>query len=280
MTSPLVAEGAAMTAFRSVMLRVHQAAERSGSKPERVRVVAVSKTKPVTLIQQLYDAGHRYFGENYVQEIIEKAPQLPQDVEWHFIGHLQSNKVKTLLGGVPNLAMVQSVDNQKVANHLDRMVSTLGRNPLKVLVQVNTSGEESKSGIDPSNCVELAKHVKLSCPNLVYSGLMTIGMPDYTSTPQNFQSAFYHHFVGFVVQFYVPCIQNSICLFIKVFSFVKNQSLSNCRTEVCKALEMPEEECELSMGMSGDFELAIEMGSTNVRIGSTIFGPREYAKKQ
>ncbi|KAH1239568.1 Pyridoxal phosphate homeostasis protein [Glycine max] len=252
MTSPLVAEGAAMTAFRSVMLRVHQAAERSGSKPERVRVVAVSKTKPVTLIQQLYDAGHRYFGENYVQEIIEKAPQLPQDVEWHFIGHLQSNKVKTLLGGVPNLAMVQSVDNQKVANHLDRMVSTLGRNPLKVLVQVNTSGEESKSGIDPSNCVELAKHVKLSCPNLVYSGLMTIGMPDYTSTPQNFQ----------------------------VFSFVKNQSLSNCRTEVCKALEMPEEECELSMGMSGDFELAIEMGSTNVRIGSTIFGPREYAKKQ
>ncbi|KAG5002013.1 hypothetical protein JHK87_023085 [Glycine soja] len=268
MTSPLVAEGAAITAFRSVMLRVHQAAERSGSKPDRVRVVAVSKTKPVTLIQQLYDAGHRYFGENYVQEIIEKAPQLPQDVEWHFIGHLQSNKVKTLLGGVPNLAMVQSVDNQKVTNHLDRMVSTLGRNPLKVLVQVNTSGEESKSGIDPSNCVELAKHVKLSCPNLVFSGLMTIGMPDYTSTPQNFQTVL----CALYSKFYLSIS--------KVFSFVKNQTLSNCRTEVCKALEMPEEECELSMGMSGDFELAIEMGSTNVRIGSTIFGPREYAKKQ
>ncbi|KAK2387177.1 putative pyridoxal phosphate-dependent enzyme [Trifolium repens] len=244
MTSPMVVEAGAVAAFRSVMLRVQQAAERSGIKPDRVRVVAVSKTKPVSMIRQLYDAGHRHFGENYVQEFVEKAPQLPQDIQWHFIGHLQSNKVKTLLSGVPNLAMVEGVDNQKVANNLDRMVSTLGRNRLKVLVQVNTSGEESKSGVDPSNCVDLAKHVKLSCPNLEFSGLMTIGMLDYTSTPQNFQT------------------------------------LSNCRTEVCKALEMDEEQCELSMGMSGDFELAIESGSTNVRIGSTIFGPREYAKKQ
>ncbi|KAK2441139.1 hypothetical protein P8452_20073 [Trifolium repens] len=244
MTSPMAVEASAVAAFRSVMLRVQQAAERSGIKPDRVRVVAVSKTKPVSMIRQLYDAGHRHFGENYVQEFVEKAPQLPQDIQWHFIGHLQSNKVKTLLSGVPNLAMVEGVDNQKVANNLDRMVSTLGRNRLKVLVQVNTSGEESKSGVDPSNCVDLAKHVKLSCPNLEFSGLMTIGMLDYTSTPQNFQT------------------------------------LSNCRTEVCKALEMDEEQCELSMGMSGDFELAIESGSTNVRIGSTIFGPREYAKKQ
>ncbi|XP_058788142.1 uncharacterized protein LOC131662388 [Vicia villosa] len=244
MTSPMVAEAITVTALRSVMLRVQQAAERSGTKPDRVRLVAVSKTKPISMIRQLYDAGHRCFGENYVQEIIEKAPQLPQDIQWHFIGHLQSNKAKALLSGVPNLAMVEGVDNQKVANNLDRMVSTLGRNPLRVLVQVNTSGEESKSGVDPSSCVDLAKHVKLSCPNLEFSGLMTIGMPDYTSTPQNFQT------------------------------------LSNCRTEVCKALEMDEEQCELSMGMSGDFELAIESGSTNVRVGSTIFGPREYAKKQ
>ncbi|CAJ2639838.1 pyridoxal phosphate homeostasis protein-like [Trifolium pratense] len=244
MTSPMVVEAGAVAAFRSVMLRVQQAAERSGTKPDRVRVVAVSKTKPISMIRQLYDAGHRVFGENYVQEIVEKAPQLPQDIQWHFIGHLQSNKVKTLMSAVPNLAMVEGVDNQKVANNLDRMVSTLGRNRLRVLVQVNTSGEESKSGVDPSSCVDLAKHVKLSCPNLEFSGLMTIGMPDYTSTPQNFQT------------------------------------LSNCRSEVCKALEMDEEQCELSMGMSGDFELAIESGSTNVRIGSTIFGPREYAKKQ
>lgn len=149
MASPVMAEGVAVTALRSVILRVQQAAERAGSKPDRVRVVAVSKTKPISMIRQLYDAGHRCFGENYVQEIVDKAPQvhlqffsdkyptfffkfihwfswdimienknywqsvwiwssrnfgfwawlqLPQDIDWHFIGHLQSNKVKTLLG--------------------------------------------------------------------------------------------------------------------------------------------------------------------------------------
>ncbi|XP_021687636.2 uncharacterized protein LOC110670021 isoform X2 [Hevea brasiliensis] len=232
MAAPAI-EGAAVTALRSVMFRVRQSAERAGTRPELVRVVAVSKTKPVSLIRQVYDAGHRCFGENYVQEIVDKVPQLPEDIEWHFIGHLQSNKVKTLLAGVPNLAMVEGVDNEKVANILDRVVSSLGRNPLNVLVQVNTSGEAS-----------LAEYVKLHCPNLVFSGLMTIGMPDYTSTPENFRT------------------------------------LLNCRLEVCKALGMAEDQCELSMGMSGDFEQAIEMGSTNVRVGSTIFGPREYTKKQ
>ncbi|KAI3992739.1 hypothetical protein MKX01_021700 [Papaver californicum] len=222
MAAPAV-EGAAVSAPRSVLYRVRQASKKSGRKAEQVRVVGVSKTKPVSLIHQLYDAGHRCFGENYVQEIVEKAPQLPQDIEWHYIGHLQSNKVKSLLAAVPNLAMFESVDNEKIANHLDRFIGNAGREPLKVLVQVNTSGEASKSGVDPSDC---------------------IGMPDYTSTPENFRS------------------------------------LKNCRIEVCKALGITEECCELSMGMSGDFEQAIEMGSTNVRIGSTIFGPREYPKQQ
>ncbi|KAG8386101.1 hypothetical protein BUALT_Bualt03G0114000 [Buddleja alternifolia] len=243
MAAPAV-EGAAVTALRAVLHRVRHAAERSGRRADDVRVVAVSKTKPVSLIDQVYDAGHRCFGENYVQEIIEKAPQLPEDIEWHFIGHLQSNKVKPLLAAVPNLAMVEGVDNEKVANNLDRVVSTIGRQPLKVLVQVNTSGEVSKSGVNPSECRDLVKHVKLGCPNLEFSGLMTIGMPDYTSTPYNFKT------------------------------------LWDCRAEVCKALGMSESQCELSMGMSGDFEQAIEMGSTNVRIGSTIFGPRDYSKKR
>ena len=145
--------------------------------------------------------------------------------------------------GVPNLVMVESVDNEKIAGRLNRMVETMGRKPLKVLVQVNTSGEESKSGVEPSGCLELVKHVSQNCPNLEFCGLMTIGMPDYTSTPENFKT------------------------------------LAKCRSEVCKALGIPEEQCDLSMGMSGDFELAIEMGSTNVRIGSTIFGAREYPKK-
>lgn len=236
-------ESAAATALRSVLSRVHQAAERCGRPTDQVRVVAVSKTKPVSVLKQVYDAGHRCFGENYVQEIVEKAPQLPADIKWHFIGHLQSNKVKTLLAGVPNLYMVETVDDEKLANRLNRVIGDLGREPLKVLVQVNTSGEESKSGVEPSGCVALAKHVKQACPNLIFSGLMTIGMLDYTSTPENFKT------------------------------------LSKCKKEVCEALGMTESQCELSMGMSGDFELAIEMGSTNVRIGSTIFGAREYPKK-
>eukprot|EP00262_Sarcandra_glabra_P017745 TRINITY_DN6178_c0_g1_i1.p1 TRINITY_DN6178_c0_g1~~TRINITY_DN6178_c0_g1_i1.p1 ORF type:complete len:275 (+),score=26.25 TRINITY_DN6178_c0_g1_i1:146-970(+) len=237
-------EGTTFTALRSVLHRVQQAAERAGRLPSDVRVVAVSKTKPVSLIRQVYDAGHRSFGENYVQEFIEKAPQLPPDIEWHFVGHLQSNKVKSLLTTVPNLDMVESVDDEKIANYLNRAVAGIGRKPLKVLVQVNTSGEVSKSGVEPSGCVDLVKHIKMECPNLVFSGLMTIGMLDYTSTPENFRA------------------------------------LSNCRAEVCKALGITEDQCELSMGMSGDFEQAIEMGSTNVRIGSTIFGAREYPKKE
>ncbi|XP_047334578.1 pyridoxal phosphate homeostasis protein-like [Impatiens glandulifera] len=237
-------EGVGATALRSVLHRIQLAADRSGRSSDRIRVVAVSKIKPVSIIREVYDAGHRHFGENYVQEIIEKAPQLPEDIEWHFIGNLQSNKVKPLLTGVPNLAMVETVDDTKIANLLNRVVENIGRKPLKVLVQVNTSGEESKYGVSPSECLELVKHVTLSCPNLEFSGLMTIGMPDYTSTPLNFST------------------------------------LANCRSQVCEELGIAEEKCELSMGMSGDFELAVEMGSTNVRIGSTIFGAREYPKKQ
>ncbi|KAB5560373.1 hypothetical protein DKX38_005330 [Salix brachista] len=268
---PVAMDKVAAAALRSVLQRVSQAADKAGRGSQQIRVVAVSKTKPISLIKQLYDVGHRCFGENYAQEFIEKAPQLPEDIEWHFIGNLQSNKVKPLLASVPNLDMVESVDDEKIANHLDRAVGNLGRKPLKVLVQVNTSGEEysdadicptfewlsgsdaaflmllplTKSGVEPSGCVELAKHVSQNCTNLQFCGLMTIGMLDYTSTPENFKVA-----------------------------------LTNCRSEVCKTLGIPEEHCELSMGMSNDFEQAIEMGSTNVRIGSTIFGPREYPKKK
>ncbi|KAM1320346.1 hypothetical protein ACFX14_005399 [Malus domestica] len=221
-----------------------QPAMASSAAVDGVAATALRSTKPVSVLRQVYDAGHRCFGENYVQEIVEKTPQLPEDIEWHFIGNLQSNKVKPLLSGVPNLSMVESVDDEKIANRLNHVVGSIGRKPLKVLLQVNTSGEESKSGVEPSGCVELAKHVTSGCPNLEFCGLMTIGMLDYTSTPENFKT------------------------------------LANCRTEVCKELGIPEEQCELSMGMSSDFELAIEMGSTNVRIGSTIFGAREYPKKQ
>ncbi|KAI9123848.1 hypothetical protein K1719_005458 [Acacia pycnantha] len=243
MAASAALDGVAASSLRSVLQRVQQAAERSGRTAQQIRLVAVSKTKPVSVLREVYDAGHRCFGENYVQELVEKAPQLPDDIEWHFIGNLQSNKVKPLLAGVPNLGYVETVDDEKIANHLDRAVANIGRKPLKVFVQVNTSGETSKSGVEPAGCIDLVKHVR-SCPNLEFCGLMTIGMPDYTSTPENLKA------------------------------------LSDCRSEVCKELGISEEQCELSMGMSSDFELAIEMGSTNVRVGSTIFGAREYPKKQ
>ncbi|KAK7359808.1 hypothetical protein VNO77_01773 [Canavalia gladiata] len=235
--------GGEETPLNLVLQRVQKAAERSGRNMEEIRVVAASKTKAVSALRHVYDAGHRSFGENYVQELLQKAPQLPDDIEWHYIGNLQSNKVKPLISGVPNLAYVETVDDEKIANLLDRAVEKIGRKPLKVFVQVNTSGETSKFGVEPVQCVDLAKHIT-NCPNLEFCGLMTIGMLDYSSTPENFKT------------------------------------LSNCRSEVCKALGISEKQCELSMGMTADFEQAIEMGSTNVRIGTAIFGPREYPLKE
>lgn len=218
-----------------------EAAERSG-RSNAPRLVAVSKTKPVTDLQEAYNAGQRDFGENYVQEIVDKSPQLPADIHWRFIGHLQSNKVKTLLEGVPSLAAIETIDTVKLANKLNSAIENIGRSPLDVFVQVNTSGEESKYGVEPGEqCTSLCRHIATACPNLRLAGLMTIGMPDYSSRPENFEC------------------------------------LKECRGNVAAALDIAEEDLELSMGMSGDFVQATEMGSTNIRVGSTIFGPRNYS---
>eukprot|EP00887_Chlorella_sp_A99_P002723 scaffold6.g2723.t1 len=224
--------------LKDVVARMQTAAQRAG-RDRLPRLVAVSKTKPAEAVQAAYAAGHRVFGENYVQELLDKVPALPADVQWHFIGHLQSNKVKPLLEGCPQLAMVETVDSAKLASKLDDVVAALGRPPLLVLV--NTSGEESKYGVDPGEAtVALARHVAEQCPHLRLAGLMTIGMPDYSSRPENFSC------------------------------------LAACRAEVAAALGLAEGELELSMGMSGDFEQAVQMGSTNIRVGSTIFGARQY----
>lgn len=227
-------------ALRLQVLQRVESAKRNANVHNDVRVVAVSKTKPLNMLQEAYDAGQRVFGENYVQELMEKAPQLPADIEWHFIGHLQSNKVKGLIDGVPNLAMMETVDSEKLASKLDGAVGATGRSALRVFVQVNTSGEESKYGVDPGQVVKLASHIVNNCHHLKLAGLMTIGMRDYSSTPANFSC------------------------------------LAECRKQVCQVLSLQEKDLELSMGMSGDFEAAIAMGSTNVRVGSTIFGARIY----
>ena len=181
------------------------------------------------------------------QELLDKAPQMPRDVRWRFIGHLQSNKAKALCAGVPGLVAVETVDSAKLATLLNTawapQAAAQESRRLDVYVQVNTSGEETKYGVEPTDATALARHVAETCPHLRFSGLMTIGQPDYSSRPENFTA------------------------------------LLKCREEVCKALGLQPEEVELSMGMSGDFESAIEMGSTNVRVGSTIFGARDYGQK-
>eukprot|EP01025_Chloroclados_australasicus_P069882 TRINITY_DN9942_c0_g1_i2.p1 TRINITY_DN9942_c0_g1~~TRINITY_DN9942_c0_g1_i2.p1 ORF type:complete len:322 (-),score=26.21 TRINITY_DN9942_c0_g1_i2:421-1269(-) len=227
-----------------ILDKVNQASIRSGRNENQVRLVAVSKTKPASLIQEAYDAGHRFFGENYPQELMEKAPLLPQDIQWHFIGHLQSNKAKKLIEQVPNLSVIETVDNEKLANKLDAAVIAANREKLNIMIQINTSGEESKYGVEPSQCIPLTKYIQQNCSSLNVKGLMTIGRPDYTSQPQDFEC------------------------------------LKKCRREVAEFLGVNEDDLELSMGMSGDFEQAIEMGSTNIRVGSSIFGARDYSNKK
>jgi len=215
------------------------------------RLVAVSKTKPISAIVEAYSAGQRHFGENYVQELEEKGHNKEitsnlSEIQWHFIGHLQSNKVKKVLG-VPNLFMVETIDSEKLANAVNNTWEKLNREQkLNVMVQINTSGEQNKHGCPPENAVVLVSHVINKCPSLHLSGIMTIGAYDYDlSLGPN------------------P-------------DFLR---LVTVREEVCSALSLRKENLELSMGMSTDFEHAIGLGSTNVRVGSTIFGARTYKPK-
>ncbi|KAJ3326425.1 hypothetical protein HDU76_012929 [Blyttiomyces sp. JEL0837] len=207
--------------------------------PRDVRLVAVSKTKPSSDILAAYAGGQRHFGEN-VQELVDKAQELPTDIQWHFIGSLQSNKCK-ILAAIPNLYAVETIDGIKKADTMQK-ACTSRATPLNVFVQVNTSGEESKSGIKPNECVDVAKHIVSSCPNLKLSGLMTIGSPENSSSNEENPDF---------------------------------KLLSECAKSVEEATGLT---MELSMGMSDDFELAIQMGSTNVRVGSVLFGAR--AKKE
>ncbi|TLS30680.1 hypothetical protein PpBr36_03162 [Pyricularia pennisetigena] len=227
--------------LRAVTERIQSAA-----KGRSVRLVAVSKLKPANDILALHNApvGHAHFGENYAQELSQKAQVLPRSIQWHFIGGLQSTHCKSI-AKIPNLWCVSSVDTLKKAQLLDRARGQAGEPPLNIHVQVNTSGEESKSGCAPGEeTVALCRAVASDeCPNLRLLGLMTIGAiaRSRATTPETENEDF-------------------VCL--------REQ-----RDLVAKELAL-EGELELSMGMSDDFEGAISMGSHEVRIGSTIFGER------
>uniref|UniRef100_K3WAQ7 Pyridoxal phosphate homeostasis protein n=1 Tax=Globisporangium ultimum (strain ATCC 200006 / CBS 805.95 / DAOM BR144) TaxID=431595 RepID=K3WAQ7_GLOUD len=221
--------------------KVAQAVAKSAWK-QQCTLVAVSKTKPIEDLQAAYEHEQRHFGENYIQELIQKTSLLPSDVKWHYIGHVQSNKAKSLVRDVPNLYMVETVDSIKIANALNKASGEFRTAQLNVLVQVNTSDEDQKSGTTSTDeSVELAQHIVNSCEHLRLAGLMTIGRYGDTTS---------------------ECFDRLVA----------------CRKKIAEALNKPEAELDLSMGMSGDYELAISCGSTYVRVGSTIFGDRNYAK--
>ena len=233
------AEDDVRSALATVAARVDRAVAARGAG-EGARLVVVSKTKPVELLQAAYGAGARHFGENYVQELVDKAPLMPGDVAWHFIGHLQSNKCKKLVRGVPNLAVVETVDSLKLAKKLDAACVAAGRPPLPIYLQVNTSAEGTKSGLadGADGAAQLALAVSSGCPRLTVAGLMTIGAPGDGLESFN--------------------------------------RLAACRAAAAAALGVRPSALALSMGMSGDFEEAISRGSTSVRVGSSIFGARDY----
>ena len=210
------------------------------------RLVVVSKTKPIELILQVYKTGQRSFGENYVQELYEKATnqtllQTCKDIRWHFIGHLQRKNAK-LLCQVPNLWICESVDSEKLADTLNSNCVKCNVDVLRVMIQVNTSREENKFGCDPSSCPSLVDYVIKNCPKLFFIGLMTIGRLGYVTDTMDVNPDFLE--------------------------------LSRCRDVVSRDLRIEIERVELSMGMSSDYGYAIEYGSNNVRVGTAIFGAR------
>ncbi|WP_375752544.1 YggS family pyridoxal phosphate-dependent enzyme [Vibrio sp. HN007] len=229
--------------IEQVIKQIHDAEVKCGRQQNSVQLLAVSKTKPVEAIEQAIEAGQRAFGENYVQEGVEKiayfaAQHADTQLEWHFIGPLQSNKTKLV---AESFDWVHSVDRGKIAQRLnDQRPGSLP--PLKVLIQVNTSGEESKSGTGEEEVFALAELIS-SLPNLTLKGLMSI--PANVSDYQSQLAAFNH--------------------------------LANLKSKLDEKYEGLD---TLSMGMSGDLDAAVEAGSTMVRIGTAIFGARDYSNKK
>lgn len=218
-----------------ILGQITAAAEKAGREPSTVRLVAVSKHKPASAIEEAAAAGQRVFGENYVQELTAKAAEVVTPVEWHFIGHLQSNKVKQLAGLV---TMIHSVDRLSLAEEIDRQWGRLGK-VCDILVQVNVSGEKSKSGTTRSDAIELVRRMSV-LPNIRVQGLMT--MPPFFDDAEGARPYFRE----------------------------LRELAQTIDEERIPGINM----AQLSMGMSGDFEVAIEEGATLVRIGSAIFGER------
>ncbi len=207
------------------------------SLPENVTLVAVSKTKPVSDLMEAYNAGERVFGENKIQEMSEKWEQMPKDIQWHMIGHIQTNKVKFM---APYVSLIHGVDSLKLLEEINKQALKNNR-IIDCLLQIHIAEEETKFGLNEDELQNLlASESFINLKNIKIVGLM--GMATFTENQNQIKKEFEH--------------------LKSIFDTKKSLSIVNCQLSI------------LSMGMSGDYQLAIECGSTMVRIGSSIFGGR------
>ena len=221
-----------------VQEKIEKACERAKRDRKDVTLIAVSKTKPVSDIRQAMEAGLSAFGENKVQEIRDKTEEIKENVDFHMIGHLQANKVKYLPGKV---VMIHSVDNVKLAGEIEKQFAKADMN-IDVLIEVNMAGEDTKFGLAPSEVPSFVKEIS-TLPHLNIRGLMTIA--PYTDDPESNRVYF--------------------------------SGLRRLKDDINK-MNIPGVNMDtLSMGMTGDYEVAIEEGATFVRVGTGIFGERNYA---
>ncbi|HIY01385.1 MAG TPA: YggS family pyridoxal phosphate-dependent enzyme [Candidatus Blautia faecipullorum] len=223
--------------LEKVKENIAEACRKAGRDPGEVTLIAVSKTKPVELLREAYDAGARCFGENKVQEIMDKYPQLPADIQWHMIGHLQRNKVKYI---VDKVKMIHSVDSLRLAETIEQEASKRGVQ-VPVLLEVNVAQEESKFGLKTDEVLPLAEAVS-AFPHIKIQGLMTIA--PYVDDPEENRGIFRQ---------------------LKKLSVdIEAKNINNVTMSV------------LSMGMTGDYQVAVQEGATMVRVGTGIFGERYY----
>ena len=225
--------------LKTVEEHVQEACKRAGRSREEVTLIAVSKTKPLEMLQEIYGEGVRDFGENKVQELCDKMEQLPSDIRWHMIGHLQRNKVKYIVGKV---ALIHSVDTYRLAEEINIQAKKRGI-IVPILVEVNITGEETKFGTTAEDAMLLVEEIS-KLENVRIRGLMTIA--PFVENPEDNRLYFRK---------------------IKQLSVdITNKNIDNVSMEI------------LSMGMTGDYEVAIEEGATMVRVGTGIFGARNYKK--
>ncbi len=223
--------------YDKVAGNILRACEKSGRNPDEVTLIAVSKTKPVSMLQEIYDHGCRDFGENKVQELLEKYEVMPKDIRWHLIGHLQRNKVKYV---VDKAALIHSVDSLKLAEEISK--EALKKNvEADILIEVNVAEEESKFGTRTEDAIELVLQIA-KLPGIHIKGLMTIA--PYVENPEENR------------QYFAQLRQLSVDISAK--------NIDNVSMNV------------LSMGMTGDYETAVSEGATLVRVGTGIFGERHY----